>query len=77
MIGFGQVNKVKDKNAYLYILSNKDGIIKAVNLINDKLRTLNKFNQVINNILTHSKYLVACAENIEFKINDSNDFNNY
>lgn len=72
MIGFGQVNKVKDKNAYLYIISNKDGIIKAVNLINGKLRTLNKFNQVINNILDHPK-----EENIEFKINDSNDFNNY
>ena len=74
MIGFGHVNKVKDKNAYLYIISNKDGIIKAVNLINGKLRTLNKFNQVINNILAHPKYL---EENIEFKINDSNDFNNH
>ena len=29
IIGFGQVNKVKDKNAYLYIISNKDGIIKT------------------------------------------------
>ena len=76
MIGFGHVNKVKDKNAYLYIISNKDGIIKAVNLINGKLRTLNKFNQVINNILAHPKY-AGITENIEFKINDSNDFNNH
>jgi hypothetical protein len=74
IIGFGQVNKVKDKNAYLYIISNKDGIIKTINLINGKLRTFNKFNQVINNILANSKYL---EENIEFKINDSNDFNNH
>jgi hypothetical protein len=77
MIGFGHVNKVKDKNAYLYIISNKDGIIKTVNLINGKLRTSNKFNQVTNNILAHPKYLVAELENIEFKINDSNDFNNH
>ena len=77
-IGFGHVNKVKDKNAYLYIISNKDGIIKAINLINGKLRTLNKFNQVINNILVHPKYLVTGdPESIEFKINDSNDFNNH
>ena len=76
MIGFGHVNKVKDKNAYLYIISNKDGIIKAVNLINGKLRTLNKFNQVINNILAHPKY-AGITENIEFRINDSNDFNKY
>ena len=74
MIGFGHVNKIKDKNAYLYIISNKDGIIKAVNLINGKLRTLNKFNQVTNNILAHPKYL---EENIKFKINDSNDLNNH
>jgi hypothetical protein len=74
IIGFGHVNKVKDKNAYLYIISNKDGIIKTINLINGKLRTFNKFNQVINNILANSKYL---EENIEFKINDSNDFNNH
>jgi len=74
IIGFGHVNKVKDKNAYLYIISNKDGIIRTINLINGKLRTFNKFNQVINNILAHPKY---SEENIEFKINDSNDFNNH
>ncbi len=74
IIGFGHVNKVKDKNAYLYIISNKDGIIKTINLINGKLRTFNKFNQVINNILAHPKYI---EENIEFQINKSNDFNNH
>ncbi len=74
IIGFGNVNKVKDKNAYLYIISNKDGIIKTINLINGKLRTFNKFNQVINNILAHPRYI---EENIEFKINNSNDFNNH
>lgn len=74
IIGFGHVNKVKDKNAYLYIISNKDGIIKTINLINGKLRTINKFNQVISNILAHPKY---SEENIKFNINDSNDFNNH
>ena len=74
MIGFGYVNKVKDKNAYLYIISNKEGIIKTINLINGKLRTFNKFNQVINNILAHPKFK---EEDIEFKINDSNDLYNH
>ena len=73
-IGFGSIRKVKDKNAYLYIISNKEGIIRTINLINGKLRTFNKFNQVINNILAHPKYQ---EENLEFKINDSNDFNNH
>ena len=74
VIGFGYVNKVKDKNAYLYIISNKEGIIKTINLINGKLRTINKFNQVINNILSNTKYY---EEKVEFKINDYNDFNNH
>ncbi len=74
IIGFGHVKKVNSKNAYFYIISNKDGIIKAINLINGKLRTLNKFNQVINNILAHSKYR---EQDINFEMNKSNDFNNH
>lgn len=74
IIGFGNVKQVKDKNAYLYIISNKDGILKVINLINGKLRTINKFHQVINNILTIPKY---SKENIEFKINDSSDYHNH
>jgi hypothetical protein len=73
-IGFGHVKKVKDKNAYLYIISNKEGIKKVIKLVNGKLRTLNKLNQVLNNILTHHNYLL---ENIQFKINNSIDFNNH
>ena len=74
IIGFGNVKKVKDKNAYLYIISNKEGIIKVINLINGKLRTLNKFNQVINNILAYPTYT---KENLAFKLNDSNDLYNH
>jgi hypothetical protein len=74
IMGFGNVKQVKDKNAYLYIISNKDGILRAINLINGKLRTINKFNQVINNILTIPKY---SKENIEFKINNSSDYHNH
>jgi hypothetical protein len=74
ILGYGHVNKVKDKNAYLFIVSNKDGIIKVLNLINGKLRTINKLNQVKNNILTHSKY---SGENLEFFMNESNNFTNH
>lgn len=74
VIGFGHVRKVKDKNAYIYVISNKEGILKTINLINHKLRTSNKYNQVINNILTNPKYL---NENIAFEMNNSKDFNNH
>ena len=73
-IGFGNVKKVKNKNAYLYIISNKEGLMKAINLINGKLRSINKFNQVNTNILSNPRY---SEEKLEFKINDSNDFNNH
>lgn len=73
IIGFGQVKKVNNKNAYLYIISKRDGILKVINLINGKLRTLKKFNQVINNILAHSKY---SEQNIDFEMNKSGDFYN-
>jgi len=72
-IGYGQIRKVK--NAYLFIISNKDGLIKVINLINCKLRTLNKYNQVINNILNHHLYS-NFKEKIEFNLNCNNDFYN-
>ena len=48
--------------------------MKAINLINGKLRSINKFNQVNTNILSNPRY---SEEKLEFKINDSNDFNNH
>jgi hypothetical protein len=74
IIGFGHVRKVKDKNAYIYVISNKEGILRTINLINNKLRTTNKYNQVITRILENSKYL---NENIIFSINNSKDLNNH
>jgi hypothetical protein len=73
-LGYGYVNKLKDKNAYLFIVSKKDGIIKVLNLINGKLRTVNKFNQVKNNILSNSKY---SEQNLKFLINETNNFYNH
>ena len=48
---------------------------RAINLINGKLRTRNKFNQVRTNILVHTKY--KTLENIEFEMNTARDFNNH
>ena len=62
------------KNVYLFIISNKEVLLKVINLINCKLRTLNKYDHVINNILNHSLYN---KENIELKFNQTNDFNNH
>lgn len=73
-LGYGTVKKVKDKNAYLLIVYKKEGILNVLNLINGKLRTEHKFNQVMNNILNHTKY--KCLD-IKFTMNLSDNFNNH
>ena len=52
-LGFGSVKKVKDKNAFILIISSKEGLEKVIGLINGKIRTENKFNQIKNNILNY------------------------
>jgi len=73
-IGYGNVRKVKDKSAYILVISNKQGISNVIKLINGKLRTEHRFSQVINNILNNDKYKDL---NINFTLNSNNDFNNH
>ncbi len=73
-LGNCNVRKVKDKKAYILIVSKKEGILNVLNLINGKLRSEKIFNQVIDNILNHDRYK---GISINFTINLSNDFNNH
>ena len=73
-LGYGNVRKVKDKNAYLLIVSNEKGMLNIINLINGKLRTEHRFNQVVNNVLSHTKY---ADQNIHFTIDSSKNFDNH
>jgi len=71
-LGYGNVKKLKDKTAYLLIISNKEGMLNVLNLINGKLRRRDIFNQVISDRLNDSRYM-----NIEFTMNSSNNFDNH
>ncbi|YP_008475039.1 putative LAGLIDADG endonuclease, partial (mitochondrion) [Candida oxycetoniae] len=73
-LGYGNVRKVKDKNAYLLIVSNKIGMLNVINLINGKLKTEHRFNQVVNNVLSHTKYTDI---NINFTIDSSKNLDNH
>ena len=73
-VGFGSVKKVKNKNAYLLIIAAREGLEKVINLINGKIRTENKFNQITNNILSHPKF---CGKTISLKLNLDIDFKNH
>lgn len=73
-LGYGNVRKVKDKNAYLLIVSNKKGMLNVINLINGKLKTEDRFNQLVNNVLSHTKY---ADQNNNFTIDSSKNFDNH
>lgn len=72
-LGYGKVKKVKDKNAYLLVVSNKQGIINVLNLVNGKLRAKHRFDQVTNNILSNSNYKLDG----NFTMNISDNFDNH
>lgn len=73
-IGYGNVKKVDNKAAYILVISNKAGILKILNLINGKIRTNNKHDQIIGSVLKDS-YLKE-FNNI-FVLNKSDNFNNH
>ena len=73
-LGFGSVKKVK--NAFILIISSKEGLEKVIGLINGKIRTENKFNQIKNNILNHSKY-EEFNKKVSFKLNCDKDLKNH
>ena len=75
-LGFGSVKKVKDQNAFLLVISAKKGIEKVIHLINGKLITDYKYNQIIQNILNHSSYADFKKE-IDFKLNLNKDLKNH
>ena len=59
-IGHGSINKKKGKKAYIYTITNNEGIIKIINMINGKLRThkLDTLNKLIDylNLHSHSQF---------------------
>ena len=71
---YANVKKVKDKNAYLLVVSKKEGILKIINLINGKLRLHHRFNQLVDNIINNDKYK---NNSISVSINLSKDFSNH
>ena len=75
-IGFGNMRKVKNKKAFLLIIGSKKGLERVINLINGKIRTKNKLDQICNNILKH-KHFVELKNKIKFKLNLDKDLKNY
>lgn len=75
-IGYGTIQKVKNKNAVNLIIVAKKGIEKVISLINGKFRTTSKFSQLTKNILADPKF-IDFGKSISLCLNTSNDFENH
>jgi hypothetical protein len=75
-LGFGSIHKVKDKNALLLVIAARKGLEKVINLINGKIRTENKFDQITKNILNHENY-AEFSKKISLKLNLDKDLKNH
>lgn len=75
-IGFGSVKIVKNKKVLILVIGAKEGLKKIINLINGKIRTENKLNQIINNILDQDKY-TDFKRTINLELNLNKDLNNH
>lgn len=74
-LGFGTIQKIKNKNASILVIAAKEGMDKVIKLINGKIRIESKLNQIYNNILNHDKY-IELKNTISFKLNSNNDLLN-
>jgi len=72
-IKYGNVYKVKNNKTIILVISNYLGLVKVLELINGKIRSENKFNQIKNNILSNSKFMLFS----QFSNNTDKDLNNY
>lgn len=78
-IGYGSVSSIKNKNSVIYVISHSDGLFKVLELINNKLKTNNKYNQIINNLLKNNELVNSkfYSNYKSFNKGDISDFNNY
>jgi hypothetical protein len=75
-IEFGNVYKVKNKNAVILVVANKIGLLKIINLINGKIRNPSKLNQ-INNLIKNFSITHPTAGEGVFILDTSTNFKNH
>lgn len=84
-LGYGNVYKVKNKKAVILVVSKRAGIVKVLGLINGKIRSQSKLDQITKNILSNPYFKqVAIPQKEElfcsmahFSLNTDMDLNNY
>ena len=75
-IGYGSIKKVKDKNAFLFVLTSYDGLEKVISLIYNKIRGENKIKQIHTNILSNKRF-VDLKNKYPLELNKSDKLENH
>ena len=68
-LNHGSVRAVKGKQAYTFVISSRQGIDAVLSLVNGKLRTKHRYDQVMNNILAPRLSRGAPEVSAPFRIN--------
>ena len=75
-LGYGSIHKVKNKNAIIFVVAARKGIERIIDLINGKIRTETKYNQIKNNILNHKNFL-EYNNKISLELKSDKNLDNY
>lgn len=75
-IGYGSIQKVKNKNAIILVVSAAKGLEKVISLINGKFRSTTKFYQITRNILANKKFF-DFNKKISLSLNTDNNLENH
>ena len=75
-LGFGSIQKVKNKNAGLLVIASIKGLEKTITLINGKIRSHSKLDQINKNILSHLKF-TDFSKTFSLNLNQTSDLNNH
>jgi hypothetical protein len=73
-IGFGNVYKVKNKKAVILVISKQLCIRKVLELINGKIRSQNKLDQIKNNILLNPYFKTFPLFSVNTDLNLNNNW---
>lgn len=71
-IGYGNVYKVKNKKAVILVVAHRAGIVKVLHLINGKIRSQNKLDQINNNILSNPYFKTFSNFSVNTEVNLNN-----
>lgn len=74
-LGYGRIRKVKDKNAVLFVITNREGLEKVLNLVNGKLRVQFKLDSIEKYILSYYKEPLNLKHKLH--LNTSSDLENH